>query len=310
MIVAVFGGNGFIGSHLVKRLLAEGHHVRIFDRAFAAMDELSGTSRVTFFRGDFPTQDDFSGILEGCDVVFQLISTTLPNCPTEESISDIEGNLIPMLRLLNQMRTAGVSRLIFPSSGGTVYGQSLTTPIEENHPTNPIVSYGATKLAIEKYLAIFQASFGLRSTCLRISNPYGPGFRFASPQGAVGAFLHRATRDMPITIFGDGKIVRDYLYIDDLMDAMMKTIDYNGDISLFNISSGTGTSLLELIEEIELATGRSIEVNHMPSRSFDVKINILANRLAASELGWSPKTTLRQGIKLTAAWLQNIQKSN
>lgn len=303
MIAAVFGGNGFIGSHLVGRLLALGHSVRVFDRPAPKRQLAAGQERLQFFGGDFSTEPDFRQVLKGCDVVFHLISTTLPNSSNDDPAADVMGNLIPTLRLLEQMRETGVRKIVFPSSGGTVYGEASRLPIDEQHPTNPIVSYGAVKLAIEKYLAIYRRSFSLLPVCLRISNPYGPGFRPSSPQGAVGAFLHKTMNGQAIELWGTGEIRRDYLYIDDLIDAFVLSIGYEGEPFIFNISTGIGTSLLEIIEHIRSATGRDILVQENPSRSFDVQVNILSNALAGEKLGWHPATTLQKGISLTADWL-------
>lgn len=299
MIAVVLGGNGFIGSTLVTRLLGLGHAVRVFDRGVSAHSSKS----FEFFAGDFTTHADFTELLHGADVVFHLISTTLPNTSVDNTSADVRGNLLPTLRLLEQMHKQGVSRIVFPSSGGTVYGEAQYLPIDEKHPTEPIVPYGATKLAIEKYLAIFRHARQLDPICLRISNPYGPGFRPASPQGVIGAFLNRGLSNEPIDLWGAGDVQRDYLYIDDLIDAMVAAAHYRGPHFVFNISTGVGTSLLQIIELVEQAMGRPLVVHRHGGRSFDVKSNVLCNARAQQELGWSPKLSLRQGIERTLQWL-------
>lgn len=304
MIALVLGGNGFIGSRLVARLLASGHRVRVFDRAPYS----NASNSVEYFSGDFATHSDFTNVLDGCDIVFHLISTSLPSVSNDDPIADVQGNLVSTLRLLGQMKRLGIKRLVFPSSGGTVYGQAQYLPIDESHPTQPIVSYGATKLAIEKFLSIYRDSFGLRPVCLRISNPYGPGFRANAPQGAIGAFLRKALNDQPIDLWGTGEIRRDYLYIEDLIDALIATITYDGDNHVFNISTGIGTSLLEVIDLVQLATGKNIAIRYHKSRTFDVQTNILSSQLARTELGWEPATPLIQGIERTTAWLRNSQE--
>ena len=300
MNALVLGGNGFIGSQLVTRLIACGHRVRVFDRAPTS----NALSSVEYFSGDFATHSDFTSVLDGCDLVFHLISTSLPSASNEDPISDVQGNLISTLRLLDQMKRLGIKRLVFPSSGGTVYGQAQYSPIDESHPTQPIVSYGATKLAIEKFLNIYRNSFGFRPICLRISNPYGPGFRSNAPKGAIGAFLHRVLNDQPIDLWGTGEIRRDYLYIEDLIDAMIAAITYVGDHHVFNISTGKGTSLLEVIDLVQQATGKKVSIQKHESRTFDVQTNILSNQLAQNELRWKPVTPLMQGIEYTTAWLR------
>lgn len=306
MIAVVLGGNGFIGSMLVARLLEQGHTVRVFDRGAPVRD--AGSLR--FFAGDFTTQADFTGLLEGADVVFHLISTTLPNTSVDNTLADVQGNLLPTLRLLEQMRQLKISRIVFPSSGGTVYGEAQYLPIDERHPTEPIVPYGATKLAIEKYLSIFRHARHLDPVCLRISNPYGPGFKHESPQGVIGAFLYRALNGLPIDLWGAGDVQRDYLYIEDLIDALMAAASYRGSHFIFNISTGIGTSLREIIELVEEASKLRLTVNQHDSRSFDVKSNVLCNALAREELGWSPTHTLRQGIEKTLHWMKGHGNSS
>lgn len=309
MIVTVLGGNGFIGSRLVAHLLNLGHSVRVFDRSTAQEQQYGWGENLQVFHGDFTTDTDFRPALNGCDVVFHLVSTTLPNSSNNDPIADVMGNLVPTLRLLDQMRETGVKRIIFPSSGGTVYGEASSLPIQEQHSTDPIVSYGVVKLSIEKYLSIYRRNSGLSPICLRISNPYGPGFRTNSPQGAIGAFLNKALNGQAIDIWGTGEIRRDYLYIEDLVDALVMSMTYTGDSFIFNISTGIGTSLLEIVEHIEIITNRKLIIHRHPSRSFDVQTNILSNALAAKKLGWQPTTTLKNGIELTKNWmLESIKK--
>lgn len=303
MIAVVLGGNGFIGSQLVSRLLGYGHSVRVFDRGAPTRSSES----LRFFAGDFTTHEDFTELLQGADVVFHLISTTLPNTSADNTLADVQGNLLPTLRLLEQMQREGISRIVFPSSGGTVYGEARYLPIDETHPTEPIVPYGATKLAIEKYLGIFRHARQLDPICLRISNPYGPGFRSESPQGVIGAFLNKSLRNQPIDLWGSGDVQRDYLYIDDLIDAMVAAASYQGPHFVFNISTGVGTSLLRVIELVEQATGRPLVVHQHDSRSFDVKSNVLCNARAQEELRWSPKLSLQQGIERTLRWLTSVR---
>jgi len=301
MIAVVLGGNGFIGSMLVTRLLEQGHTVRVFDRGGRS---IRYAESLHFFAGDFTTQTDFTELLENADIVFHLISTTLPNTSADNTLADVQGNLLPTLRLLEGMQKLGISRIVFPSSGGTIYGEAQYLPIDEKHPTEPIVPYGATKLAIEKYLSIFRHAQHLDPVCLRISNPYGPGFRHESPQGVIGAFLYRALSGQPVDLWGSGDIQRDYLYIEDLVDALIAAASYRGPHFVFNISTGIGTSLKAVIDLVEEVSQQRLTVRQHPSRNFDVQSNVLCNTLARQELGWHPKHTLRQGVERTLHWMQ------
>lgn len=298
MIVAVLGGRGFIGSALVRRLIGQGHSVRVFDQGPSA----ASSGHLQYFQGNFSEQESFREVIAGCDTVVHLISTTLPNTSAGNALADVRGNLLPTLRLLEQMAQEGIRRIVFPSSGGTVYGEARYLPIDEEHPTHPIVPYGATKLAIEKYMAIYRHAGTLDPVCLRISNPYGPGFRPDSPQGAIGAFLLKALRGEPIDIWGTGDIRRDYLFIDDLIDAMVVACQPDGPCGTINVATGQGTSLNDILRITRETTGRDLQVRYHERRSFDVQDNWLCNAKAQQTLGWAPMTPLSEGIRRTHDW--------
>jgi UDP-glucose 4-epimerase len=205
--------------------------------------------------------------------------------------------------MLNAMVTKKVGKVVFISSGGTVYGSPKYLPIDESHPTEPQVSYGVTKLAIEKYLLIYQQLHGIKANILRVTNPYGERQRVETAQGAVGVFLSRALQDMPLDIWGDGSVTRDYIYVADVAEAFAKAVMYDGQKSVFNISSGVGTSLNELIAVLERVTGKPIPRNYSPGRPFDVLTSVLDNTLAKQELGWQPRTSLEEGIAKTSVWM-------
>ena len=177
-------------------------------------------------------------------------------------------------------------------------------PIDEQHPTDPLVSYGITKLTIEKYLQMFESLHGIKAVTLRVANPYGERQRIETAQGAVGVFLHHALKNNPIEIWGDGSVRRDYIYIADVAEAFLKAVNYEGSNSVFNISSGQGTSLNELIALLENALGKTIERRYLAARPFDVPVSILSNQLAQEQLQWIPSTSMSDGISRTAAWME------
>lgn len=308
MKIAVLGANGFLGARLVERLGRDGHTLHAFDRSFDLQRISTWGPKTRCLKGDFSVQTDFTELLEGCDVVFHLISTTIPSTSTSNPMADVQGNLLPTLNLLEQMRTSRVRKIVFPSSGGTVYGEPRYLPIDEAHPTEPIVAYGATKLAIEKFLHVYRHSYALQPVCLRISNPFGPGFNARSPQGAVGIFLLRALRGEPIEIWGNGRVQRDYIYIDDVMDAFVAAMRYQGDVPVFNISTGVPTTLLELLDHIAQVNGVPPQILWKEGRVFDVNANVLSNCLAGQELQWQPRVSLSDGIRLTRDWVQSQQR--
>ena len=302
----ILGGGGFIGAAVTERLIAEGVSLRVFDKnGVKPYRTFHDSENVEWVTGNFQDKVDLVSNLRDVDIVIHLISSTLPKSSNDAPIDDVEMNVIGTLRLLDAMREAGVKRIIYASSGGTVYGLPIAIPIKEDHPTQPEVSYGITKLMVEKYLFLYNHLHEIEHLILRIANPYGVGQRIETAQGAVAAFLHKAINKTPIEIWGDGSVVRDYLHVADVADAFAKALIYRGDERIFNIGTGVGTSLNELVSSIEEAVGYSVERRHLASRKFDVPVNILDNSLSRTEQNWSPKIPLLQGLSMTLASLDN-----
>ena len=305
MKITIFGGGGFIGSAIADRLLRDGHELRIFERPrVEPYRRFNDDEKIDWIRGDLLSIYDVSSAIDGVDVVLHLVSTTLPKNSNDDPVYDVQSNLVATLQLLSAMVAKHIRKIVFISSGGTVYGNPIYLPIDENHPTEPLVSYGITKLAIEKYLLMFQHLHGIKVVILRVSNPFGKRQRVETAQGAVGVFLSKAIKNQPLEIWGDGSIARDYIYISDVAEAFARAIDYNGAKSVFNIGSGVGTSLNELINLIEKALGRAVVHKHLPGRPFDVPVNVLDNSLARQELGWKPQVKLEEGIVKLAGWMR------
>jgi len=304
MKCVLLGGAGFMGSHLAERLLAAGHAVRVFDihdRGFAGA--AARTAEIEWMRGDFLDPADVAAAIAGCQAVFHLVSTTLPKSSNQNPASDVADNIIGTLHLLEACRREGSRKIVFTSSGGTVYGVPRTVPITEDHPTHPITSYGIGKLTIEKYLELYRVMHGVDYCVLRIANPFGERQRVAAGQGAVTTFLERAHRGEPIEIWGDGKVVRDYLYVGDVAEALARAMDHRGERRIINIGSGIGRDLNEIVAAIERVIGRPVERRHLPARSFDVPANVLDIRLARAELGWQPATAFEEGLRRTLRWI-------
>lgn len=305
MKIIIFGGGGFIGSNIADRLLKDGHSLKIFERpGILPYRKFFSHEDLQWLTGDIFCTHDLSKALDDVDLVIHLVSTTLPKDSNNDPIYDVQTNLITSINILELMVKKHIPKIIFISSGGTVYGAPKFLPIKENHPTEPMVSYGITKLAIEKYLLMYQSLFGIKVNILRVTNPYGERQRIESSQGAVGVFLNNAIQCKPIQIWGDGSVTRDYLYVSDVAEAFSAAVDYKGIHSIFNISSGVGTSLKSLVEKIELILSKKVSCNYQKARSFDVPSNILDNSLAKIELNWSPKVKLEEGLAKTAAWIQ------
>jgi len=310
MKILIFGGGGFIGSAIADRLLRDGHSLRIFERPRVEpyRQFLNGES-VEWVTGDLMSNHDVGEAIDGMDVILHLVSTTIPKTSNDDPIYDVQSNLVATLQMLNAMVERKVNRLVFISSGGTVYGPPEYLPVDERHPTEPQVSYGITKLALEKYLLMYQHLHGIQTTILRVTNPYGQRQRVETAQGAIGVFLSRALKDQTVEIWGDGSVTRDYIYVADVADAFAAALAYEGPKSVFNISSGKGVTLNDLLSRIETTLGTPVKKEYQPGRPYDVPISVLDNSLASEELDWSPKVSLEQGLKLTAEWMKgSMQK--
>ena len=301
----VLGGKGFIGSHLVDALLAKGYLVRVFDRPNVASVGYSvhDDSAYEEFDGDIASESDVGEALQDCDICFHLISTTLPKSSNDDPLFDIETNLIGTVKLLKDAVKKKLKKVVFLSSGGTVYGRPIKLPIDEGHPTNPVCSYGIVKLAIEKYLDLYYQLYGLEYTVLRLSNPYGERQRTHASQGAVAVFLSKVLRGEAIEIWGDGSVIRDYIHISDVISAMIASIEYRGTERVFNIGSGEGISLNDVISGIEKVADRKADVTYVEGRTFDVPKSILAIDHANKELKWSPQMPFLKGVERMAKYL-------
>ncbi len=306
MKILVLGGCGFIGSHLVDLLLREGHDIRIFDRS--EENFRLALPDVDYRLGDFTDPVAIADALQGVDAVFHLISTTFPSTASRDPIRDVRENLIGTQQLVEAMLEAGISRLLFLSSGGTVYGITETVPIPETHPLRPINAYGITKVAIEHFLEMYRRTRGLSPIVVRASNPFGPRQSHTGVQGVVTTFLNRIAHGEPVEIWGDGSVVRDYIYVRDLARfcAIAGTSDREG---VYNAGSGQGTSLLDLLETMKQVTGLSFERNFRPAPPTDVPVSVLDCSAAKRDFGWSAEQDLSAGLQATWAWISGF-KSN
>ena len=296
---AVFGGGGFIGMNLCRALAASGHRVRAFGRRCLFPAALQG---IDWIEGDFTDSAAVAAALESADVVFHLVHSTMPAAADLDPIADVRDNIIPTLSLLDQCRRAGVRRVVFASSGGTVYGKAQQIPTPETAPTDPICAYGISKLAIEKYLAVYEHLHGLEYRVVRIANPFGPFQLSLKNQGVIATLIARALRDEPMEIWGDGSVVRDFVYVEDVAQALIAAITHQGPDRIFNIGGGQGRNLHEIIAAIQTQMGRKLDLIWKPGRPLDAPVSILAINRAATALAWLPETSFEGGLERTIAW--------
>ena len=305
MACLILGGAGFMGRHAAEALLRAGHQVRIFDREGCRLENIAHILDDVELRfGDFSDEVALGRALRGATTVLHLIGTTIAQTSNENPVYDVETNVVPSIRLLSLAADRGVKRVVFASSGGTVYGIPRKNPIPETHPTDPICAYGISKLAVEKYLDLYHRLAGLDYVVLRISNPYGEGHHTLGLQGIINVFLREAHRGNPVEVWGDGRVVRDYVYVGDVGDAFLRALDSPAPNQVYNIGSGKGLTILDLLAAFREVLGLDLDVRHTPPRPFDVPSNVLDIRKAEQALPWKPTTSLEEGLHRTWAWIR------
>lgn len=297
MRILIIGGAGFLGSNIAIEALKKGHSVRILTRPTRSLERLvTALDRVEVFHGDFLDDHVVGEALAGVDAVVHSLSTTFPKTVVASAVYDVSTNLVPTMRLVDLCIRHGVRNLTYLSSGGTVYGEARYLPIDEEHPRSPLSLYGLSKLTIENYLQFIAREQKLSAKILRVSNPYGPTQNAFGVQGIVGVALGRMRRGMPVTIFGDGQNIRDYIDVRDVADAVVRAIEYP-ESTVINIGTGVGTSIVDLVNLIAREAGVECRLEWAADRTIDVRRNILANTRAREQLGWTPSIALDEGIR-------------
>lgn len=301
MKALVLGGCGFIGSHIVDELLQLGHTVRVFDRSPEKFRNLSND--VDYIFAAFEDRSALERSLKGIDIVYHLISTTVPSTSNNDPAYDIESNLVSTINLLNLMREAKTSRIVYLSSGGTVYGVPKCTPIPETHSLNPICSYGVVKVAVENYLQMYKHLYGIDYIALRVSNPYGSRQSQAGIQGVIASFMSKIIKNENIEIWGDGTIIRDFIHVNDLAKLCVLSGD-SYKTGVFNVGSGCGNSIKDIVAALKIVCGKElVKPCYTSQRSYDVPQIVLDIDKIQSNFLWRPKIELMEGIERTWAWM-------
>lgn len=295
----VFGGGGFLGTNLCRSLVDKVEILKAFGRRQSFPEALK---KIEWIPGDFTDSGTVAAAVAGCDTVFHLVTASTPASSNVDKIEDLQANVVSTLHLLEACREERVRRVVFVSSGGTVYGIPSVVPTPEHASLDPITAYGISKLAIEKYLALYYHLYGIDFRILRVANPYGPYQTSIRNQGVIAAFLHRALENKPIELWGDGSVTRDYIYVDDVIDALEAAAVHTGEQRIFNIGSGEGRSLLEIIDVIQKQLNMKLDIRYFEGRKADVPRSILEISRAEKDLNWTPKTPFLEGIAKTVEW--------
>lgn len=301
--VLVTGGSGFIGLHLVKRLLSLGYEPVIFSRS---VPKIEG---VHYILGDMP---DLTKLVTLADyaLIYHLAWSTKPASANQDPIADVMTNVVAGLALLDALvKLANPPRLIFVSTGGALYGVPNQLPIAETHSANPINAYGVSKLSFEHYLHVYHHVHGLDYLIFRPGNPYGEGQDPSAAQGAIAVFLGKMRHNQPIEIWGDGTVTRDYLYIDDVISALVAGINYfpgQEAYRVFNVGSGHGASLNHILYLASEITGIAPDVRYLPARKIDAQTIVLDIAQIQRQLKWVPQVSLDAGLRKTWEWMEHL----
>jgi UDP-glucose 4-epimerase len=297
-MILLAGGTGFIGSALAKYLVHRGHAVRTASRTVAA-HALSQPTQLEHFCRDMSRVSPDDPVFDGVTGVVDLMATTSPARSMIDVSRDLAANLVPSINLLECIRARRIPKHVFISSGGTVYGVPRRLPVSEDEPTNPISSYGVMKLALEKYAAIYCSSIDCRWYALRMSNAYGLDQLSGTEIGVIANFVRRHARGEGVEIWGDGSIIRDYVFISDVVEGICKMLESDRvDSGPYNLGSGTGHSLLQVIDSITRISGVRIAVNFLAARTVDVPAVVLDIARITNAIGWRPRVSFEEGVGL------------
>ena len=298
----VLGAGGFLGRSLAALLQRRGAAVQGFGHSASA----ARPSALAWTAGAFEDRAALAAALVGQEVVFHLLGSSLPHASNRDPAAHVADQVVPTLRLLELCRAAGVRRMVFASSGGTVYGIPAEVPTPEGAPTAPLSAYGINKLMVEHYLGLYGRLHGLEHQVLRIANPYGPGQSPFRQQGVVAAMLHRALSGSAVEVWGGGGVTRDFIHVDDVATAFVAAALYDGPHRVMNVGSGRGRSLDQVVADVAAAAGRpGLQVVRKPGRPADVPVSILDCGLIQRETGWQAQVGWIDGLAGTAAWVRS-----
>ncbi len=300
MKILVTGGAGFIGSHVVEAYVAAGHEVQV-------LDNLATGRRVNVPRGVTLHEVDVHS--SQAERIFDAFRPHVVNhhaaqasvkVSSEDVVHDLEVNGGGTARIADLSVRYGVSKLIHASTGGALYGDPFSLPVDEAHPVRPLSNYGLSKWVGEQYIELMARTRALQATILRYGNAFGPRQDPMGEAGVVAIFAARMLAGQACTIDGDGEQAKDYVYVGDLARANLLALDL-GEGRAFNLGTGHGTSVNEIFAGLQVVTGSDLPALHGPERPGDVRNIWLDSRLAGDLLGWTPEVTFRDGLERTVA---------
>jgi UDP-glucose 4-epimerase len=298
--ILVTGGAGFIGSHIVDRLAPE-NKVTVLDSLLTGqMTNLEeNKDKITFVKGDIRDKNLLADIIGRIDIVFHLAANVGNIRSIKDPFIDMDVNIRGVLNLLEVCRNSKVERVVY-SSSAAIFGEARYIPIDEEHTLNPESPYAVSKMAAEKYCFAFYKVHNIPTTALRYFNVYGPRQDTSEYANAISIFSRKIQEDQPITIFGDGKQTRDFIFVEDIVDAnILAATQPAAAGEIFNIATGKATSIEDLVKGIEEVSGKKAIINYAPARAGEVKHSRANIEKAKRILGFSPETSLKDGLTLT-----------
>lgn len=299
MIVLVTGGAGFIGSHVVDRLVAAGHAVHIVDDLSTGQAALIHPA-ARFHRIDIRS-DRLATILHEAtpDVVVHLAAQVDVRRSVADPLFDASINVVGTLNLLESCRRSGAKRVVFASSGGAIYGEGEVIPTPELHPLRPASPYGVAKLAGEHYIATWADLTGATMVALRYANVYGPRQNPQGEAGVIAIFLSRLLAGRPCVIYGDGEHTRDYVFVEDVADATVRAATQGESRGIANVGTGVETTVNDLYRRLAAVAQVNQAPQFAPSRPGEQRRSALDPSFAKTLLGWTPATALETGLART-----------
>lgn len=307
MKIILLGAAGFIGTNLVFELAKDpANQITVVDRDISYFQNIMDRhlQNVRPVESALAVDTDYEALVCGHEVVYHLISTTMPTNSNQAISEELKANVILSANLFEACVHQRVQKVVFLSSGGTVYGKEVQCPLNEKTPTNPITSYGVQKVTIEKLLYLYNYMHGLDYRIIRLANPYGPYQRPNGILGAVTTFTYKALKGEEIQVYGDGSVMRDFIYIDDAVRGIIKIVNGTDAHHTFNLGCGYGTSIKQVLDTIEQTLGVSVKVNYTEGRKVDVPVNYLDIKRYETAYGALNPITLSEGIRRTAAFMR------
>jgi len=301
--VLITGGAGFVGSHLTDRLISDGYEVVVLDNLSSGKKE-NVNPKAKFYKADV-VDENISKIFakEKPDFVFHFAAHIEARVSVQNPLADAKTNILGSLNVLENCRAHKVQKVIFASSGGEVYGDAKQIPTPETYPPRPISPYGVSKFAVEKYLDSYWQLFHLPYASLRFGNIYGPRQNPNGEAGVVAIFAKKMWNQEPVFIHGSGRQTKDYIFIDDAVDATIKAFKKSF-VGVVNIGTGKETSVLEIFKAIKKLTGSATKKQHVPLPPTGFPRGALSVAKVKKELGWRPRYKFQEGLQITVRWFQ------